>query len=670
MEKSFKTNEVLDSQFEDLRIYEITEAKQITEFLGETIILNRYKDNFQYLYDRVVDVASLCWNNIDTKFKNKLQHTQVIFKIDVHDSVEYCLPLNRFMTSLAFIKPIIQFIDDVNLNDFLVHSAMSQKDREKLQKNVDGVLKSQGKTIQEIHSAFADLALDLQKFTIIFAHADMCIFTAENIFLDHYRESDVIKRINNTEYPSDMQTVDIIESNKELYSELEAEMIRRKNPLFMANLATRVTKDKQMEELYINFSQIPDGKNIVPVIMNGNGFKAGYNDLDVLYAGSIAARVPDIMNEKYMGPAGYFNRNLMISTYGSLSKTVWDCGSQNPIKMVMTDKQFRMMDGRMYYTKPEGGVLKIFNAKDDKHLMGETLYFRSPCTCNLNEDICHVCYGTMALKVGTLVGGFIYTTELMTSRVSQNILSAKHLLKTDAEPITFSEGWEKWFTIDSSSLIPNEGKRFDIFIKEDYQDNISETLTLYIGIGKGQMFPVTIGNYSNIYIPDKVIDQMKDIMIDDELYHKITSHKVLEQQMGICNITPINNMMNAKFLDIMKLFESEISRFESVEEVVDRLMELLDGNIPIYSVHGELIISKHLRRIDNKLLRPNWCNPGEQYQILRLKTALQNIESVTTALSFEQTRYHLLQTIFDDRNLINRVGPRSFADFSFGYENL
>ena len=54
----------------------------------------------------------------------------------------------------------------------------------------------------------------------------MQIFTAENLFLDHYRDSEIIRDINNTEYPSNMQTADIVEENARRYKILEAEMIR------------------------------------------------------------------------------------------------------------------------------------------------------------------------------------------------------------------------------------------------------------------------------------------------------------------------------------------------------------------------------------------------------------------------------------------------------------
>ena len=661
-----KNTDVNESTFPDLKdLYDIKDADTVKELIGVPVILNRYKNNFDYLYEHTVDVAALCWNNRDDR-DNKLQHTIINFKVDIDDVVTHGLPLNRFMMSLVFIRPIISMIDTVNIEDFILQDFMSNKSRGKLQDNVVSTLMKNGYTINEIQEMMSKVSLDLKELLLVFSHADMQIFTADNLFLDHYKESEIIRDINNTMYPNDMQTSEIVEENAKKYQLLEQEMLRLGNPFFLDNKYTKILKPKQMEELYINFSQIPDGKNIVPVIMNGNGFRAGYHSMDVMYAGAIAARVPDIMNEEYMGSAGYFGRNLMILTYGTISKTVYDCGSNNPIPITVDDVALEMMDGRFYYETKNSGVLKVLN-KDDKHLLGKTLWFRSPCTCNLNEDCCHVCYGTKALKVGNLKGGFIYTTELMTSRVSQNILSAKHLLKSNAEKISFSDSFNKFFDIESSAVIPKDDKRFDIYIPDDYMDNISDYFEFYIG---KEMIPVKISNYANINIPDEILDKCKDVTIDDVVYHKITSFKVIELGEIFCSITPINIMMTQKYMNIMKLFESEITKFDRVEDAVVALMHMLQGIIPIMSTHGEIIIGKLLRSVDNKLLRPNFLEPDVPYQMLRLKTALQNTEAVTTALSFEQTKHHLLHAIFDERNKINRVGPRSFADYLFGSETL
>lgn len=655
--------DVNETEFEDLKQYqEITDAEQITEALGDVIILERFKHNINYLLERVVDVASLCWGNKD-EHGDKLQHTLIKFTVHADDKVVRTLPLNRFMISLVFLKPVIDYIDDINIDDFILHDFMSKKTRVKITDKINEVLTSYGKTSKEIKEIIPRMSLDLKELLLIFSQADMQIFTAENLFLDHYRDSEIIRDINNTEYPADMQTNDIVEANAEKYKILEAEMIKRKNPFFIDNKYTNLIKPKQMEELYINFSQIPDGKNIIPVIMNGNGFRAGYHEMPVMYAGAIAARVPDIMNEEYMGSAGYFARNMWMLTYGTLSKTVWDCGSVNKIPVVIDEMELDMKDGRYYTDTEDGIVLKILN-KEDTHLIGKTLWFRSPCTCNLNEDCCHVCYGTKALKVGELDGGFIYTTQLITKDVSQKILSAKHLLKTNAEKIEFSEGCEKWFTIENSTLIPNDEKKFDIYLKEDYNDDISEKLTVYIG---KELFPVTISKYASIHIPDEVVDKFKEVIIDDETYYKISSHKVLEIGNGVlCDIIPINIMMTARYMNIMRLFENGITKFDKIEDAVRELTELTYKLLPVLSVHGEIILGHLIRSTENKLLRPNWLEKNPPYQFMGLKTALANHESATVALAFEKTRHHLLHQIFDQRNDIKRVGPRSFEDFFFG----
>ncbi len=654
-----------ESTFEDLKeLYEITTEEQIHDLLGDPILLDRYVHNFDCLYDRVVDVASLCWNNRDDKGK-KLQFTFIKFKKSLEDPVTYELPLNRFMMSLVFLRTVIDHLQYIDINDFILQGYLTKKGRGKIQDKIVETLTGYGKTIRDIQVIMSKMSLDLKELLLVFSAADMQVFTAENLFLDHYRESQIIRDINNTEYPPTMQTSEIVEANKEKYKLLEAEMIKRKNPFFLADKYTSILKPKQMEELYINFSQIPDGKDIVPVIMNGNGFRAGYHDLPVMYAGAIAARVPDIMNEEYMGSAGYFARNLWILTYGTLSKTVWDCGSVNPIELEIDECMLEMMDGRYYQERKNVGPYKIFDKKDTS-LLGKKLWFRSPCTCNLNEDCCHVCYGTKALKVGDLEGGFIYTTELLTKDVGQKILSAKHLLKTNSEKIEFTDGYDNYFVLDSSTLIPTDDKKFDIYFKEDYLDNISENLTIYIG---KELFPVTVSKYASIHIPDAITDSFKEVLINDETYYKITSHKVLEVGM-LCSIIPINIMMTERYMNIMKLLENDITKFSTIEGAVTELTHLIHGILPIFSVHGEIIIGHLVRSIENKLLRPNWTQKDPQYQIMRLKTALANHESVTVALAFEQTRHHLLHQIFDERNKINRVGPRSFEDYLFGVERL
>lgn len=660
--------DVNETPFEDLKpYYEITDAQTVIDLMGDTIILNRYKEKsqFEYLIDHTVDIAALCWNNRDEN-GNKLQKTLIKFKVDIDDKVTRMLPLNKFMISLIFLRCVIKYIDIINIDDFiLLDPYLTENGRVEIQNRISKFLTSMGLSRAEQCEIFADYSLGLKNLNRIFSYADMVVFDADNLFLDHYRESKIIRDINNTEYDTTIQPAEMIESNAEKYKVLSEEMNRRNNPIFKMNRFVKIIKPKQIEEMYINFCNVPDGENILPVTMNGNGFKQGYHEPAEFYAATIAARVPALMNNKYMGQVGYFGRNMWILTCGTISPTVWDCGSRNFITAEIDEAELDMKHGR-YYLNEETGTFRILN-RNDKHLLGKKLKFRSPCTCNLLEDCCYMCYGTVSLNVGELPGGFIYTTETMTGIIGQNVLSAKHLLKTQSERVEFSNIFDDWFTFDNSTIMPKDEKRFDIYLKEDYQDYISETLTLYIG---KDLKPITIGHYANAYIPDEIVSEMKTVTFDDDVYYKISSYKIFEKGVPFCEINPINIMMTAKYFNLNKLFESNISKFTNLDDAVSTLTHLLHKTIPILSVHGEIIIGHLTRRVDNKLLRPNWLNENEQYQLLNLKDALRNTESITQALAFENTRHHLFYSIFDERNKINRVGARSFTDYLFGLETL
>lgn len=662
--------DVAETEIPELEgIQEITDPNDILELLGDTIVLNKYKNaSFEYLVKKVVDIAALCWNN-RTPGGQKLQHTMIPYKIDENDEVTRTAPLNKFMMDLVFLEPLMDYIDKVNIDDYIItDDFLSAKRRGEIHNNTAKTLMEFGHSFNEVKNISAQVSLHLKELLLIFANADAKIFTADNLFLDHYKDSEIIREINNVEYGPEMQTKDIVEENARLYKILEAEMIKRGNPFFVFNKYTKIVKPKQMEECYINFSQIPDGKDIVPVIMNGNGFKAGYSTVPILYAGAIAARVPDIMNHEYMGMTGYFGRNLWILTYGTISNKVWDCGSKHKLPCVIDEMELKMKHGRYYSETKDDPRLKVLK-ETDKHLIGKTLWFRSPCTCNLNEDVCHVCYGTVALRVGDLKGGFLYTTQKMTAEVGQKVLSAKHLLKADAEKVEFTGDYSTYFNVDSSMLMVTDDKRFIIRIKEDDFDNMGESLTFYVGPDKK---PITISNYSSIFIPDEVMNAMKDEVIDDVNYKTIISHKVIDLNNGVmCHITPINIMMTEKYFNIMRLFENNISKFDNIESVIRTLTEMLYGTISLLSVHGEVILSHLIRDANNRLLRPNWCQDEmPEYVMLNLKTALKNIESVTTAMSFQEIKHHLLARIFDERNKIKRTGPSGFTDYTFGFETL
>ena len=82
------------------------------------------------------------------------------------------------------------------------------------------------------------------------------------------------------------------------------------------------------------------------------------------------------------------------------------------------------------------------------------------------------------------------------------------------------------------------------------------------------------------------------------------------------------------------------------------------------------MIRNHIRSRENRMQRPDWLKPDPPYQLLNLKLALQNSESVATGLASEHTKAQLMQSIAETRENIKTVGPRSFIDFMLGEEML
>lgn len=652
------------SRFPDLIEYpEITDEETLRELIGEPIVFSHYVDTINDLMERLIDIGVRCWNNLNTD-GSKLQQILIRFK-QFDDGEEYLMQFNRFLISLGYVRPILPYLKEVNILDFMLNGVHTEKGSYKFQENIRGVIQSNGVPLHESQETISDVSMSLKTIMETFAQADVEIINAENLFLDHYVASEIVRDINNTRYPKGMQASEIIEKNAEKYKILEKEMFRLHNVFFENQYYCNILKPKQVEESMINYALTPDGRNLINVIQNGNGFFAGYHDIPSLYVAAMSARVPDLLNTDHMGEAGYFNRNLMILTYGTVSPVVYDCKSRNKLPVKMDDINLAMYVGRHYslHADPDD---KLFTLRgDEKEFIGKTLYFRSPVMCNLNEDVCQCCYGEVAMDVADLPGGFIYTTEVMTSRIQHNILSAKHILKANAIKIEFSSNFDKYFELDSSMVIPNEDKVFDIYIPENFRDEIADHLVVYIKKGKN-LEPVTITQYASVYIPDELLDKCKEVEFDDNIYLKISSTKIADTTEKLCEITPINILTSQKYMDIRRLIEFELPKFGSVEEIIDKLNHDTYKLMPTLAVHNEVIIGRHLRRVDNELLRPNWLNSGEPYKIYRLRSALEKIESAATAFSFEKPYDNTHKRIFDERNKINRVGPRSFADFMYG----
>ena len=126
--------------------------------------------------------------------------------------------------------------------------------------------------------------------------------------------------------------------------------------------------------------------------------------------------------------------------------------------MIKDQKTLRMLNNRYYRLHPMG-VEYIIKEKKDKHLIGQKIYLRSPMTCASaarGEGICYKCYGDLAYTTSDINIGKIAAEEV-SSKLTQILLSAKHLLETIVKKLKWSKNFFDLFEVEGNiiKLVPD-----------------------------------------------------------------------------------------------------------------------------------------------------------------------------------------------------------------------
>ena len=163
------------------------------------------------------------------------------------------------------------------------------------------------------------------------------------------------------------------------------------------------------------------------------------------------------------------------------------CNSKHFIQITIKDaKTLSMYKGR-YFRFVKNGVeyqMSQDPVKDNIDLIGKTLLFRSPITCASRahgHGICYRCYGNLAhtnydINVGRM------SSELLSSMLTQRLLSAKHLLETNIKKLMWTPEFHMFFDIDYNAIKLKEDINFkkyklilDPIDDEDFEEESDDT---------------------------------------------------------------------------------------------------------------------------------------------------------------------------------------------------
>lgn len=467
-------------------------------------------------------------------------------------------------------------------------------------------------------------------------------------------------------------------------------------------LATGSLKGKQFAEFDNVIGLKPDiDGNTIPYPINKNWITGEINEIPITFVNDIAGRKAAIINNEFMGSAGHLL--ILVATLcneAKLSKRVKDCHSPNPVPITIKSKtHLRKLDGR-YYRFAGGSEYKWLNSKEDESLIGETLWFRSPITC-CSEDgrICEKCYGMLANINKNLYSVGTYAAFAVMMKVTQDLLSAKHMQDTNSNKIEFAPEFYNYLQLSATDVIVSvDNEDIDMYTLVINRNDIHSTNDDNVIVVDGKKKRKSrddddIGGSYGGEDSDSEGDDASSFKLDyyatkfsivKNFYNKkgmeITEFEELGKKelfmhidfvskMKFTNVEPFgecfyinledvnydefifmvdveNNELSKPLKQIQGLMDNKTHEgCSTYEEMAQKMLDLIiEAKNPGTSVQGEIIVRQLIRDAEKIMYRPDFSRLilPKDYKIMTINTALRKHPSITTSMSTPYLRYQLV----------------------------
>lgn len=412
---------------------------------------------------------------------------------------------------------------------------------------------------------------------------------------------------------------------------------------------------KQFREFQVNIGTVPDGDGgVFPLVINSSFSNEGLQNPEDLLAESAKGRIAQIYAKKNVGTSGAFARILGLNNRDTRLhiRPKYSCGTKNLLKITIVDKQVLKMYNNRYYRFTLNGPEYKLNYRTDSHLIGQTLLFRSPVTCASfanGNGICYRCYGDLAytnydINIGTIAA------EILSSELTQMLLSAKHLLESNIKKMDWSEGFYRFFDvnyniihirndfecakwkirIDSRSVSDEEGEEYEI----------SDTINNFEVVDpKGKSYPIYLENGDSFgFAGDlaEIISTMQEPIDGD---YEIDMESLIDKELFLIHIA--NDELSVT-LEHVKNVISKLPKQPGMNKdliIQEFVNAVIKGHLSVTAIHLEVIIANQIRKgfSDEDILeKPDWTVEDAPYALVNLDTALKKNPSVTTTLEYQK----------------------------------
>ena len=429
-----------------------------------------------------------------------------------------------------------------------------------------------------------------------------------------------------------------------------------------AFIAGEAVNAKQYKEVAANIGTKPDGLgSVFPVPIQGSFINGGLKTVEEVVEESSVGRIAQILKKKNVGDSGSFARKLGLNNQDSFlhKDPEYICDSRNFQPVEIKNSDILDMFNMRYYRFYEDGPEYLLDSDKDRHLIGQTLYFRSPMTCASaarGEGICYRCYGDLAyvnrdINIGQMAA------ELLSAIYTQILLSAKHLLESAIVKLNWTPIFHKVFSvafnlitlkedmnykgmkliIDPDEIIDDESDDEDLDDPTGESSSGSYVTYVTVQLPDGTKEEVKTSDSDQLFLHQDLISYLEDADINEESgLYELDMNKM--KDVVLFNIDVRNNELSKTMNTIMHIIDNKAgtksyNRKSILQAFIDNN---LAGGIKLNSVHFEVLLMNQIRAKDDILRLPEWAHRNEDYQILTLREALKNNRSISIRLQANQ----------------------------------
>ena len=425
----------------------------------------------------------------------------------------------------------------------------------------------------------------------------------------------------------------------------------------------------------VNVNQLAEVINVVgykPDILGrvvpkpvDSSFLRGLDSVYDYYTDAQGGRKALITSKMQVKQSGYLNRKISVMTEDARIVRNHVCNTKNFLKVkIENEKMFKMFIDRYYNVDGKDVLL----TKNDKHLIGATLNFRSPvfCACG-GDNVCEKCYGLLAnvnlyANIGTLAN------LIFTEPITQGLLSSKHLLKVKVD-FKFSPEFLNYLSPDGETVVPLERDRKfyidkeDFHIREDNNFNKYRTRVLYTdGKKKGELVRIESPTY--LILPDIAIYDINEYYNHEEDRYEF-SMSMFNEVDYLFKVTIKNTGIADPLLAIKDGLDKNYMMKEKhsydVNSFLQELFELMvKSNVNVMAVHLEVIVRCMMEVYGDrvKVLSEKEVRPIVDYTLRNINDAIYFSNSPVKSLMYQNTAKQLMTDSFN-----NNFGKSGDSEF-------